>query len=377
MAQPNTEVFLLDISEKNGSLDFTNPRNISNNDGYDNQPSFYDKDMVSFSSTRNGQTDIAQYHLDTQKLHWINDTPGGSEYSPLRVPKSKHISAIRLDTTGLQRLYQYNTSTGKSKELLKDLKVGYHVWYNKDILVFTVLVNGGMDLMIAHLQKGTQKTVYTKVGRSLHKIPNSDLVSFIGYENNRSFVFSLDPNSGETKKLIYLPSKVQDICWLGDGSILMAQGNRIMKFNPQQDANWKEIKQFDQKELYSLSRMAVSENGKLLAVVAEESPEVIVQKQLDAYNARDIEAFLATYSDNVKVYNYPHTLSYEGKANMKTGYSSLFTNVTDLNCVIKNRIVIGNKVIDEEYLTMNGNNFSATAIYEVANGKIIAVTFIQ
>ena len=150
-----------------------------------------------------------------------------------------------------------------------------------------------------------------------------------------------------------------------------------MACNPQGDANWKEIKKFDQKELYKLSRMAVSEDGKLLALVAEESPEIIVQKQLDAYNARDIDAFLKTYTDDVKIYNYPNTLSSEGKTSMRTGYSRLFKNVPDLNCVIKNRIVTGNTVIDEEYLTMNGNNFSAVAIYEVVNGKISSVTFIQ
>jgi hypothetical protein len=48
-----------------------------------------------------------------------------------------------------------------------------------------------------------------------------------------------------------------------------------------------------------------------------------------------------------------------------------------LNCEIKNRIIIGNKVIDEEYITANGQNFSAVAIYEVQNGKIAKVTFIQ
>jgi hypothetical protein len=40
-------------------------------------------------------------------------------------------------------------------------------------------------------------------------------------------------------------------------------------------------------------------------------------------------------------------------------------------------MVIGNKVIDEEYITANGNHFSAIAIYEIENGKIAKVTFIR
>jgi hypothetical protein len=108
-----------------------------------------------------------------------------------------------------------------------------------------------------------------------------------------------------------------------------------------------------------------------------ENPEIIVQKQLDAYNSRDIETFLDTYSHNVAVYNFPHKLQYEGVAKMRGGYSDFFKSTPDLNCTIKNRIIIGNKVIDEEYLTVNGVNFSAVAIYEVENDKIVKVTFLR
>ena len=108
-----------------------------------------------------------------------------------------------------------------------------------------------------------------------------------------------------------------------------------------------------------------------------EDPEAIVQKQLDAYNARDIDAFLATYTDDVALYNYPNTLRSEGQDAMREGYTGFFENTPDLHCEIINRIVIGNKVIDEEYITANGGNFSAVAVYEVENGKIAKVTFIQ
>ncbi len=62
---------------------------------------------------------------------------------------------------------------------------------------------------------------------------------------------------------------------------------------------------------------------------------------------------------------------------MKFDYATFFESTPDLNCKVLNRIVIGNKVIDEEYITANGDNFSAVAIYEVENGKITKVTFIR
>jgi hypothetical protein len=108
-----------------------------------------------------------------------------------------------------------------------------------------------------------------------------------------------------------------------------------------------------------------------------ESPEKIVQIQVEAYNNRNIDAFLATYDDNIKIYDFPNIFRYEGKEKMKKIYSSLFKEVPNLLCEIKKRIIMGNKVIDEEYVRVNDEFISAVAIYEVKNNKIIKVTFIH
>jgi len=110
---------------------------------------------------------------------------------------------------------------------------------------------------------------------------------------------------------------------------------------------------------------------------SKEDPETIVQKQLDAYNNRDIDGFMATYSEDVKLFSFPDKLNSEGQETMRKSYDGYFKNTPDLHCEIKKRIVIGNKVIDHEYITSNGRNFSAIAVYEVKNGLISKVTFIQ
>ena len=110
---------------------------------------------------------------------------------------------------------------------------------------------------------------------------------------------------------------------------------------------------------------------------SESNPESIVQEQVEAYNNRDIDAFMATYTDDVKLYNFPKNLTTDGPLEMRKGYTGFFESTPDLHCEIKNRIVIGNKVIDEEEVTANGNTFSAVAIYEVENEKISKVTFLR
>ena len=159
-AQIETEVYLFDMELNNGKPVLSNPKNISNNPGYDNQPSFWDDDSVLFASTRENQTDILQFNVNEGSMSsWLTYTTAGSEYSPLRIPGKNAVSAIRLDVDGLQRLYEYDVETSES-EALSDLKIGYHVWFDNQILVATVLVENRMDLVVLDLEEHTQKTVY-------------------------------------------------------------------------------------------------------------------------------------------------------------------------------------------------------------------------
>lgn len=377
-AQPNTEIYAFDLNLDGDKIVLSNPKNISNNDGYDNQPSFLNDNAILFSSTRSDQTDIRLFNIEEGSItSWITDTPTGSEYSPLKIPNKAAVSAIRLDLDGLQRLYEYELKNGKSKLILKDLKVGYHVWYNDNILVSTVLIENRMDLVVSNLKDKTNYTFQKNVGRNLSKIPNTDLVSFISKEGDYWEIKSLNPITKETKRIAKTYKNSEDICWLSDGSILTGDGKSLFKLDTKSDGQWKKIQSFKEDEINNITRIAVSENSKRLAFVAEDSPAKIVQKQLDAYNARDIDAFMATYSNDITLINFPNKELLKGQEKMRISYASYFETTPDLNCKIKNRIVIGNKVIDEEYITANGQNFSAVAIYEVENGKISKVTFIQ
>ncbi len=106
------------------------------------------------------------------------------------------------------------------------------------------------------------------------------------------------------------------------------------------------------------------------------SPEVLVQQQLNAYNAKDLDAFLAPYSDSVELYNFPNTLIAKGKEQMRLGYVDMFKNTPDLHCEIVKHIVMGNTIIDHERISGFGNNkIEAVAIYEIEKGEIVRVYF--
>ena len=375
-SQTNTEVHLFDIKPNNGKWDVTNGKNISNNDGYDSQPHFYDENTIVFASSRNGQTDIVKYTFDNGEKSFINNTPNGGEYSPQRIPNSNNVSAVRLDKNGLQRFYQYNFKTGKDTELIKDLVVAYPMWYDKNTVISSAIVNDSLHLFVSDLKKKTNTTIAKQTGRSFHKIPNSSLVSFMKQNGKKWDVWSLNPISKETKKIISTGTS-QDMCWLPNGTILIARRNMILQFNPKTDKIWNVFHRFKDENINNISRITVNKNATKLAIVAEVSPRILAQEQLDGYNKRDIEAFLKPYAKNVKVYTYPDELNYEGIEEMRKIYAPMFEKTKDLHCKITSRIVKGNVVIDEELVTANGNTFKAVAIYEITNGKISSVRFVR
>ena len=111
--------------------------------------------------------------------------------------------------------------------------------------------------------------------------------------------------------------------------------------------------------------------------LVEETPEALVQRQLNGYNLRNIDAFLEPYADDVEIYNYPDQLVSKGKENMRLGYSQMFQTVPNLHCELKGRLIRGNIVIDQEYVQFGDKILEAIAIYHIENNKIKKVYFIQ
>ncbi len=108
--------------------------------------------------------------------------------------------------------------------------------------------------------------------------------------------------------------------------------------------------------------------------------EVIVQKQLDAYNQRDLDKFLSTYSNEIEIYNFQESKPFiAGIENLREVYSEIFNTSPNLNASIRNRIVFDNKVIDQEEVTGRTGIelLKVIAIYEVELDLILKVTFIR
>ena len=138
------------------------------------------------------------------------------------------------------------------------------------------------------------------------------------------------------------------------------------------------------KDSANLSRIAtVWSRGNPLdpATLLPASPESIVQEQLERYNAHDLEGFVATYADDVEIFDLPLTskTSIAGKPELRKIYGGLFKQYAALNCRSAQRMVQGNFVIDQEVCIIREDKppFGTAAIYQVENGKIRRVWFAE
>jgi hypothetical protein len=109
------------------------------------------------------------------------------------------------------------------------------------------------------------------------------------------------------------------------------------------------------------------------------SPEEVAQKQLDAYNARDIEAFMAMWADNAQVFEHPDKLLASGAAEIRERHLGRFKEPNLYGKLIK-RMVVGDRVVDQEKVTRTFpegvGEIDVIAIYEVQGGQIAKAWFI-
>lgn len=94
-----------------------------------------------------------------------------------------------------------------------------------------------------------------------------------------------------------------------------------------------------------------------------------VEAQLAAYNARDIDAFLACYAPDCIIEDGQGRRLMAGHAEMRERYATLFAASPRLHARIVHRTRIGRYVLDEEEITGRVPDFRrAVAIYRL-NGE--------
>ncbi|MEM8894346.1 MAG: hypothetical protein AAGC88_07200 [Bacteroidota bacterium] len=263
MAQPYTEVYLFDYSSDKGLITLSNPKNISNNPGkYDNQPSFsQDESTLYFNSAIDKNPDIMSYDIESGLYKRISKSPGG-EYSPQVTPDGKYISAIILEDNGQQLFWKYPIEGGRPTVVVPDRVIGYYTWWDNVTLVSFVLGDES-TLQITNTIPMKHSIVADNIGRSIHNIPNTGLVSF----TKSGEIRSLNPKTRDIQTITKTLDGSQDMAWLSDGSILMGKESELYQWT--QESGWQLVIDLNKEyNLGMISRIATAKDK--IAIVINE-----------------------------------------------------------------------------------------------------------
>jgi imidazolonepropionase-like amidohydrolase len=131
----------------------------------------------------------------------------------------------------------------------------------------------------------------------------------------------------------------------------------------------------DIRNVSSIDRIVLGGRAWRQDELIRESAADVVQRQLNGYNARELELFLETYSDDVVIVRDGRE-ALRGKAAMRERYGRLFEEYPNNHASITRREVDGDVVTDDELVTGRpGGEIRARARYEVEGGLIRRVTF--
>ena len=271
-AQTASEIYLFDLSIKKDKVSISNPVNITNHKGYDNQPSFHpDKTIIFYSSFNDdGRSDIRSYDYKTKQTKSITETTE-KEYSPVVTLDKQYLSCIIQRDNGAQDLGKYPIEGGEPLVLIDNLTVGYHVWADNSHLGLFVL---GTPNKLYYYTLPTKKDVIIEenIGRSLHKVPGESAMSFVHKVSDKEWLIKkLNTETMKVSNVAVTLTGKDDLCWLPDGKIMMSDGAKLFYLQPDKGQNWNVVEiESGEAVLKGASRLAVSANGKKVAIVVNE-----------------------------------------------------------------------------------------------------------
>ena len=267
---PNSEVFLLALTVRNGYPEPGAPDNITSRPGYDNQPAFTpDGKAVVYTSNRgDGHTDIYRFDITTRSITPLRATQPESEYSAMVAADQKSVTVIRVEADSTQRLWRLALDGGNDSPLFPDIKpVGYYAQANDSVWGMFVLGSPPTLQFGIDGNAGTQ-TVARNIGRSLHRIPGTQNISFVQKGGEQWWVMSYNTATQRTDTLVATLSRSEDVAWLDGNTLLAGQGSRLFAWK-RGDNSWREIADLSGAGLRNITRLAVSPDGSRLALVAD------------------------------------------------------------------------------------------------------------
>jgi len=262
------DIYLFDIGR-----DFRLAQQVTDREGYDNQPAFtLDSQSLMFSSDRaDGQTDLFRFRIADGQVTNLTSTPDENEFSPQPYGDDR-FSYVLQEGNPYQHVWHRAYEGGEAQRLLTSyVPVGYYARNEEGVLFWgryaysLFFEPAGVDV-----GPGAGESLYVidQAGRSIHAIPGSDHFSFVHKQSDWSWVIKrFDSDSKALTPLVSISPDNEDYCWHPDGFMITAAGSKLLEFKPGDDEGWQDLAELEAPGLDKGGRCAVSPDGRYLALV--------------------------------------------------------------------------------------------------------------
>ncbi|MEP7168987.1 MAG: hypothetical protein ABI855_06405 [Bacteroidota bacterium] len=272
---PSTDIFLMNMSLKDGKYVFGKPLNITDRVGYDNQPSFLSTGKkILYSSIRDGkQTDIFIYNIkDSTTTQLIKSS--NSEYSPVMMDDGNRITVVRVDDDKAQRLYYLNLHEEEDEPIqvlnFQD-SIAYYAWLDTSNIACAMLNGKIMDLEIFDIPSMQFIKLMSNVGRCMMNIPGTDEFSFtMKTSDSTATIYRYNNKTSDMMPLCELPLHSEDYAFTSEGKVITGKDGKLLMYDSSTEKpEWIEIADFS-KTIGKFYRISVSPKGDKIALVAYE-----------------------------------------------------------------------------------------------------------
>ena len=270
---PECDIFLFDLVETSDEMKISNGRNVTERKGYDNQP-WFTPDSKSFLFSANQEpdrTDVFEYFIESGETKQVTNSPT-QEYSPQVSPDNKTISFVTDGETANQSIWFGDRNFQRFQWLLQNQgdrePVGYYSW-NRSTGYVLFWSRYGFSMRLVHETKPISHYVSgDAIPTTPHIVPGTSNFSFMHQQGNgQVWIKELNPETLAVRPLTPVAGNSRHYGWTPGGRILMCDGTKLVQWLPEFKDGWKPVADLDVFGLMNVTRVAVSPDGKQLAVV--------------------------------------------------------------------------------------------------------------
>ena len=269
---PDTDIWLVDIIKKDGKYTCKNPLNITNKNGYDNQPSFSndDKGIYFVSVKEPNQTEIFFYSIKNKTTTPLRQTRE-SEYSPTQTIDAKFITSVVVLADSSQQLFNYDVTNilapeAISKNAINTDSVGYFTWLSKDTILYYKLTEPH-SLRAWDLKTNKDAWICNNPTRAFKKIKNTQQFIY-GIKDSTSVQFRIyNPTLKESKFFTSYPSLNEDFIWNNELGLIKSENADLLRYN-EQTKTWDLLFSFSNLDIKKITRFNFDSKNKRLTFVS-------------------------------------------------------------------------------------------------------------